>query len=124
MLGRTTCIAFLVVIGAIGYRYINKERTYRHNLRTWKEPIVEFKTPNPIDQSMLYKTVSEIIDPLEVKAEADTIPDWLTGSLLRDGPGLFEFGEEKALHAFDGNDTKISCGPRPNYELFKKTDRE
>ena len=30
------------------------------------------------------------------------IPAWLTGTLLRDGPGLFEFGAEKALHAFDG----------------------
>ena len=102
MIGRKTCVALLVGIAAIGYRNINKGKTYRNNLKTWKEPDVQFKTPTPMDQSMLYKTVPEITDPLEVQAGADTIPNWLTGTLLRDGPGLFEFGAEVALHAFDG----------------------
>ena len=102
MIGRKTCIALLVVISAIGLRITNKGATYRDNLSTWKEPVVQFKTPDPIDQSMLYKTATEITDPLEFKDGADTIPNWLTGTLLRDGPGLFEFGDEVALHAFDG----------------------
>ena len=102
MIGKKTYIALLVGIVAIGYRRINKEKTYRNNLSTWKEPDVKFKTPNPIDQAMLYKTVNEITDPQEVLEGADTIPTWLTGTLLRDGPGLFEFGDEAALHAFDG----------------------
>ena len=102
MIGRKACVALLVGIAAIGYRYTNKEETYRNNLSRWKEPDVQFKTPNPIDQSMLYKTVNEISDPLEVKEGAEAIPEWLTGTLLRDGPGLFEFGDEVALHSFDG----------------------
>merc|ERR1711936_575974 len=54
-----------------------------------------------MDQSMLYQTVSEIVDPIPGQIVGE-IPAWLSGTLLRDGPGLFEFGEEKALHAFDG----------------------
>ncbi len=30
------------------------------------------------------------------------MPEWLTGSLLRNGPALFEIGEEKFNHWFDG----------------------
>nr|HNH86454.1 carotenoid oxygenase family protein [Solirubrobacterales bacterium] len=30
------------------------------------------------------------------------LPQWLTGSLLRNGPALFEIGEEKFNHWFDG----------------------
>jgi len=51
---------------------------------------------------MLYKTVEEVVDPVEVIDKTNKIPKWLTGTLLRDGPGLFEFGEEVALHSFDG----------------------
>ena len=102
MIGKKTCLAFLVGIAAIGYRYTNTEASYRDNLRRWREPNIPFKTPNPIEQSMLFKTVSEIPDPLEVREGAGGIPAWLTGTLLRDGPGLFEFGDEVALHSFDG----------------------
>ena len=76
MIGKKTYFALLVGIVAIGYRQIFKEKTYRNNLSTWKEPDVKFKTPNPIDQSMLYKTVNEITDPQEVLEGADTIPTW------------------------------------------------
>ncbi len=31
-----------------------------------------------------------------------TLPEWLSGSLLRTGPSLFEIGKEKYLHWFDG----------------------
>ena len=102
MFGKKTCLAFLIGIAAIGYKAINKQESYRDNLSRWKEPSVPFRTPNPTDQSMLFKTVSEIPDPLEVSNGAEAIPDWLTGTLLRDGPGLFEFGDEVALHSFDG----------------------
>ena len=33
---------------------------------------------------------------------AGRIPLWLTGSLLRCGPGLFEVGSEPFYHLFDG----------------------
>jgi carotenoid cleavage dioxygenase-like enzyme len=31
-----------------------------------------------------------------------TIPRWLNGSLYRNGPGMFEVGEHKFKHWFDG----------------------
>ena len=31
-----------------------------------------------------------------------TIPDWLEGSLYRNGPGMYEVGETKYNHFFDG----------------------
>ncbi len=31
-----------------------------------------------------------------------TIPEWLSGALIRNGPGRFEFGGERATHWFDG----------------------
>lgn len=31
-----------------------------------------------------------------------TIPEWLSGSLIRNGPGRFEFGGQRATHWFDG----------------------
>ena len=102
MIGKKTFLAFLIGIAAIWYRYTNKKESYQDNLSKWREPSVSFNTPNPFDQSMLYKTVPEIHDPLEVGEGADAIPKWLTGTLLRDGPGLFEFGDEVALHSFDG----------------------
>ena len=31
-----------------------------------------------------------------------TIPPWLSGRLIRNGPGLFEVGDTKYVHLFDG----------------------
>ncbi|WP_254840734.1 carotenoid oxygenase family protein [Natronomonas marina] len=31
-----------------------------------------------------------------------SIPGWLSGALIRNGPGSFEFGDERATHWFDG----------------------
>ncbi len=31
-----------------------------------------------------------------------TVPSWLSGALIRNGPGRFEFGGERATHWFDG----------------------
>merc|ERR1711892_491501 len=95
-------VFILVAAIALGYRYYgSKAKTYRDNLSTWTDPKVNFIDPNPMDQSVLYKTAGEIVDPIAAKSVGD-IPAWLSGTLLRDGPGLFEFGEEEALHAFDG----------------------
>ena len=78
------------------------ENTYWHQVERWKEEDVDFLLPNPIDQSALYRTVKEVEKPLEVLGEGEGLPDWLAGTLIRDGPGLFEFGEFSADHAFDG----------------------
>lgn len=43
---------------------------------------------------------SEVRDrPLSVEG---TIPEWLSGTLIRNGPGLFESGDERLNHWFDG----------------------
>ena len=101
MIGKKTSVAFLIGIAAVAYKFTYKEKSYRDNLRTWMEPAVKFRTPNPFDQSILFKTADEVKEPQEVKSEADTIPKWLTGTLLRDGPGLFEFDDEEAETAED-----------------------
>jgi len=101
-LGKKAVLVLVIAI-ALGYRYNRsiKLESYRDNLRKWADPKVNFKIPYPIDQSMLYRTASEIIDPI-ASEPSGTIPEWLSGTLLTDGPGLFEFGDEHALHAFDG----------------------
>ena len=56
---------------------------------------------HPREQSILFKTVDEITTPVLAKASGK-IPSWLKGTLLRNGPGLFEFEFQKASHIFDG----------------------
>ena len=34
--------------------------------------------------------------------DSGTIPPWLSGRLIRNGPGLFEVGDTKYSHLFDG----------------------
>jgi len=101
MLGKKSVLALVVAL-VLGYRYSGgKGGTYRDNLSKWKEPEVNYVKPQPMNQAILYTTVPEIMDPVAATTTGD-IPSWLSGTLLRDGPGLFEFGEEQALHAFDG----------------------
>ncbi|XP_033644026.1 beta,beta-carotene 9',10'-oxygenase-like [Asterias rubens] len=50
----------------------------------------------------LYRSVqNEQVEPIEAKVTG-TIPDWVEGSLLRNGPGKFEVGEDEYQHWFDG----------------------
>lgn len=37
-----------------------------------------------------------------VRLRVGVIPTWLSGSLLRMGPGLFEVGDQPFHHLFDG----------------------
>ena len=48
-----------------------------------------------------FRTVETEHDGAELDVEG-SIPGWLSGSLLRNGPGRFEFGGERATHWFDG----------------------
>lgn len=49
-----------------------------------------------------YQTIKVEHDkPIDGKVTGD-IPSWVKGSLYRNGPGLFEFGEDKYNHLFDG----------------------
>ncbi|XP_057676671.1 carotenoid-cleaving dioxygenase, mitochondrial-like [Corythoichthys intestinalis] len=49
----------------------------------------------------LVRSVEETPDPIPAKIQG-TIPHWINGSLLRDGPAKFEFGNTHYNHWFDG----------------------
>ncbi|KAG7484812.1 hypothetical protein MATL_G00054770 [Megalops atlanticus] len=49
----------------------------------------------------LVRTVDETPEPIATSVRG-TIPSWINGSLLRNGPGKFEFGNESFNHWFDG----------------------
>ncbi|XP_075460119.1 carotenoid-cleaving dioxygenase, mitochondrial-like isoform X2 [Ascaphus truei] len=49
----------------------------------------------------LFQTVQETPWPIPTQVTG-TIPKWVKGSLLRNGPGRFEFGNDKYNHWFDG----------------------
>ncbi|XP_063341247.1 carotenoid-cleaving dioxygenase, mitochondrial-like [Pelmatolapia mariae] len=49
----------------------------------------------------LVRSVEETPEPVATKLEG-TIPSWINGKLLRNGPGKFEFGETHYNHWFDG----------------------
>ncbi|CAL8248723.1 unnamed protein product [Merluccius merluccius] len=49
----------------------------------------------------LVSSVEETPDPISTSIKG-TIPSWIHGSFLRNGPGKFEFGKDKYTHWFDG----------------------
>lgn len=51
--------------------------------------------------SPLFQSVEETPEPIPTKITGD-VPKWINGSLLRNGPGKFEFGNDKYNHWFDG----------------------
>ncbi|NWV05726.1 BCDO2 oxygenase, partial [Ptilonorhynchus violaceus] len=51
--------------------------------------------------SPLVQSVEETPEPIPAKIKGH-IPKWIRGNLLRNGPGKFEFGNDKFNHWFDG----------------------
>ncbi|NWH95515.1 BCDO2 oxygenase, partial [Aegithalos caudatus] len=51
--------------------------------------------------SPLVQSVQETPEPIPAKVKGH-IPKWINGNLLRNGPGKFEFGNDKFNHWFDG----------------------
>ncbi|XP_047447574.1 beta-carotene 15, 15-dioxygenase 2, like [Mugil cephalus] len=49
----------------------------------------------------LVSSVEETPDPIPTTIKG-TIPTWINGSFLRNGPGKFEFGNDRYVHWFDG----------------------
>uniref|UniRef100_A0A8C6V2C6 Beta-carotene 15, 15-dioxygenase 2, like n=1 Tax=Neogobius melanostomus TaxID=47308 RepID=A0A8C6V2C6_9GOBI len=49
----------------------------------------------------LVSSVEETPDPIPTTVQG-TIPTWINGSFLRNGPAKFEFGEDRYVHWFDG----------------------
>lgn len=48
-----------------------------------------------------FRSVSEEYEATSLPVEG-TIPSWLSGSLIRNGPGQFEYGDTRVNHWFDG----------------------
>ncbi|XP_078389152.1 carotenoid-cleaving dioxygenase, mitochondrial isoform X1 [Cetorhinus maximus] len=81
----------------------------------WQEvPVLRRLLPNKTEEPIYYSrkkgleclaplfmTVEETPEPIPVKVKGE-IPKWLRGNLLRNGPGKFEFGNDKYNHWFDG----------------------
>ncbi|XP_069113277.1 beta,beta-carotene 15,15'-dioxygenase-like [Argopecten irradians] len=49
----------------------------------------------------LFENAAEIEEPMPGQVKG-CLPEWLSGSLYRNGPGMYEVGESKMLHWFDG----------------------
>jgi carotenoid cleavage dioxygenase-like enzyme len=48
-----------------------------------------------------FQSLGEEISDRTLPVEG-TVPEWLSGALIRNGPGKFEFGDRRATHWFDG----------------------
>lgn len=51
---------------------------------------------------LIRSLVKDNPEPVECKVIGE-IPEWLNGSLFRNGPGRFEYGEKTYNHLFDGH---------------------
>ena len=54
------------------------------------------------DQAVLVDSMEEVEPGMTATVKGRGIPAWLRGTLLSNGPGLFEFGSQNASHLFDG----------------------
>ncbi|XP_071007560.1 retinal Mueller cells isomerohydrolase [Oncorhynchus clarkii lewisi] len=73
----------------------------------------------------IFETCGELNEPIPAIV-VGVIPEWLSGSLLRLGPGLFEVGAEPFYHLFDGqalmHKFDLKNGHVTYYRKFVKTD--
>ncbi|XP_043941540.1 retinoid isomerohydrolase isoform X2 [Protopterus annectens] len=73
----------------------------------------------------MFDTVEELSEPMTTHITG-TIPQWLKGSLLRCGPGLFEVGSEPFYHLFDGqallHKFELKDGNATYFRRFIRTD--
>ncbi|KAM3920984.1 carotenoid-cleaving dioxygenase, mitochondrial-like [Leptodactylus fuscus] len=75
-----------------GLRYFFKEE---------KNQLCDSTTEDKEYIAPLFQTVAETPQPVSTRISG-TVPEWITGSLFRNGPGRFEFGNDKYNHWFDG----------------------
>ncbi|XP_003977539.1 retinal Mueller cells isomerohydrolase [Takifugu rubripes] len=73
----------------------------------------------------IFETVEELNEPIAATISG-VIPTWLSGSLLRMGPGLFEVGDQPLHHLFDGqaliHKFDLKDGRVTYYRKFIRTD--
>ncbi|CAJ0582539.1 unnamed protein product, partial [Mesorhabditis spiculigera] len=55
-----------------------------------------------MDCNKLFENFENIDEPLECERIGASPPAWLTGQLLRNGPGKFKYGDTEVKHWFDG----------------------
>jgi beta,beta-carotene 9',10'-dioxygenase len=76
------------------------------------------------DHDSLIRSICQDQEPVEVQVYG-IIPDWLNGSLFRNGPGRFRFGDKVYTHLFDGmaciNKFEITYGRVVFSRSFLKT---
>ena len=53
------------------------------------------------DVGKAYQSMSEILEPIELTEIAGKVPEWLEGSIYRNGPGRYEYGNDTFKHLFD-----------------------
>ncbi|XP_064390883.1 carotenoid-cleaving dioxygenase, mitochondrial-like [Halichondria panicea] len=81
-----------------------KQRSYnslRTSLQVILRPWIRLSISTTSVRGELFKSVPEQTVPVEGKIQG-SLPDWLSGKLIRNGPGLFEIGDTKLNHWFDG----------------------
>ncbi|XP_018582330.2 retinal Mueller cells isomerohydrolase-like isoform X2 [Scleropages formosus] len=73
----------------------------------------------------IFETCKELAEPIEAQVTGQ-VPQWLTGSLLRVGPGMFEVGDQAFHHLFDGqaliHKFDLKNGKVTYYRKFVRTD--
>ena len=53
------------------------------------------------DVGRAYQSMTEIPQPIELTEITGKIPQWLEGSIYRNGPGRYEYGNDTFKHLFD-----------------------
>ena len=100
-IGTKSSIVFVTLLCIWLSKKSQTHHDYRHKLPRFTEVNVDFDKPNFKDNNNLLKSVNEINTPVEADLSGQ-IPDWIIGTLLSNGPGLFEFKHQRADHVFDG----------------------
>ena len=97
-------LLYAAVALAIGWSLSNKRSV------AWLDKVPRFSwtkvsfpyEPDLRDASGLYETFEDIPDPIQGNISGQ-IPHWLKGRFLKNGPGMFEFGNQDIIeHLFDG----------------------
>ena len=98
------CLLYAAVALAIGWSLSNKRSV------AWLDKVPRFSwtkvsfpyEPDLRDASGLYETFEDIPNPIQGNISGQ-IPHWLKGRFLKNGPGMFEFGNQDIIeHLFDG----------------------
>ena len=80
----TLVLGLAIILGVWLSRKSPKERDYWKKLPRFNDVLPNFDTPQPIEQSMLFKTAEEIVDPLLAQSSGK-IPKWLKGKTNTEG---------------------------------------